>query len=61
MGEHYGKDADAAADDHDSVPAQVTNDAPDKPAPDDAGEGAENSANPVQDEARPDNLNTAGW
>jgi hypothetical protein len=44
-----------------AMPEQVEDEAPKKPEPDEAGEGAENSANPVIDEAHPDNLNTMGW
>lgn len=67
MSDHYGDNKDlhgdaADSDATDTTPAQVGNDvAPDKPEPDEAGEGAENSANPVTDEAHPDNLNTMGW
>lgn len=41
---------------------QDIDEAPVKPDPNDAGEGAENSANPIQDEARPDDhVNTTGF
>lgn len=43
------------------LPAQMQTDPPEKPDPEDAGEGAENSAKPIQDEARPSNTNTQGF
>lgn len=48
--------------DHDGdLPAQMRTDPPKTPDPDDAGEGAKNSANPVQDDATPTNTNTQGF
>lgn len=57
-------DAATPADTGSAMPEQVeddANDAPERPDADEAGEGEQNSARPIQDEARPDNLNTMGW
>lgn len=40
---------------------QEPDEAPVRPDPTDAGEGEENSRQPVQDESRPDDTNTSGF
>lgn len=42
-------------------PEQVSDEAPETPDPADAGEGEENSRQPVQDDERPEDLNTSGF
>lgn len=65
MADKNGKDVDVDVNTTvNSMPEQVEDkgdDAPETPDPEDAGEGKDNSAAPIQDEARPDNLNTMGW